>query len=59
MKAKTKPKAVEIEKLPDAWVRFEQAFDTVMKAKPKPMPAKKKASRSRAPSGKRGATKKA
>jgi hypothetical protein len=40
MKAKPKPKAPEIEELPDAWERFERAFDTVMKAKPKPMPAK-------------------
>jgi hypothetical protein len=56
MKAKPKPKAPEIEELPDAWERFERAFDTVMKAGPKPMPAKKKASPSRAPSGKRGAT---
>jgi hypothetical protein len=41
MKEKPKPKAVEIEELPDAWKRFEKAFDTVMKAKPKPRPAKK------------------
>jgi hypothetical protein len=36
MKEKPKPKAAEIEELPDAWERFEKAFDTVMKAKPKP-----------------------
>jgi hypothetical protein len=57
MKAKPKPKAPEIEELPDAWKRFERAFDTVMKAKPKPMPTKKKPSRP--PSEKRGATKQA
>jgi hypothetical protein len=39
MKEKPKPKADEIEELPDAWERFEKAFDTVMRAKP--MPAKK------------------
>jgi len=52
MKEKPK-KADEIEELPDAWERFEKAFDTVMKAKPKPMPAKKSR---RAPSPKRGGT---
>jgi hypothetical protein len=41
---KAKPKSDKIEELPDAWERFERAFDTVMKAKPKPMPAKKKPS---------------
>jgi hypothetical protein len=45
---KPAPKPEEIEELPDAWERFEKAFDTVMKAKPKPAPAKKK------PSGRRG-----
>jgi hypothetical protein len=45
------PKPEEIEELSDAWERFEKAFDTVMKAKPKP--AKKKT----APSGKRGGSK--
>jgi hypothetical protein len=30
----------EIEVHPDAWERFEKAFDTVMKAKPKPRSAK-------------------
>jgi hypothetical protein len=59
MKAKPKPKLPEIAEFPDAWERFERAFDTVMKAKPKPMPAKKKPSPSRAPSEKRGATKQA
>jgi hypothetical protein len=53
MKQKPKPKADEIEELPDAWERFERAFDTVMKAKPKPMPAKKPR---RAPAPKRGGT---
>ena len=53
MKEKPKPKAEEIEELPDAWERFEKAFDTVMKAKPKPMPAKK-TSPSQARVGKRG-----
>jgi hypothetical protein len=54
MKA-TKParKPDEIEELPDAWERFERAFDTVMEAKPKPMPAKKDR---RAPSPKHGET---
>jgi hypothetical protein len=56
MKAKPKPKPDKIEELPDAWERFERAFDTVMKASPKPMPAKKKASPSPARGGKRGAT---
>jgi hypothetical protein len=42
MKEKPKSKADEIKELPDAWERFEKAFDTVMKAKPKPAPAKKK-----------------
>jgi hypothetical protein len=58
MKAKPKPELPDIEELPDAWERFERAFDTVMKAKPKPMPAKRKApSPSPAPRGKRGGTK--
>jgi hypothetical protein len=57
MKAKPKPKAEEIEELPDAWERFERAFDTVMRSPPKPMPAKKKPTPSRSPSGKRGAIK--
>ena len=58
MKAKPKHEMPEIEELPDAWERFERAFDTVMKAKPKPMPAKKKApAPSPARGGKRGATK--
>jgi hypothetical protein len=51
---KPTPKPEEIEELPDAWERFEKAFDTVMKAKPKPAPAKKKPATS---SGKRGGTK--
>jgi hypothetical protein len=45
----TKPKLDEIEELPDAWERFERAFDTVMQARPRPKPAK-----DRAPSPKRG-----
>lgn len=49
---KPAPKPEEIEELPDAWERFEKAFDTVMKAKPKP--AKKKRGSS---SGKGSATK--
>jgi hypothetical protein len=36
MKEKPKPKPEEIEELPDAWERFEKAFDTVMKPKRKP-----------------------
>ena len=56
MMDKPKPKPAEIEELPDAWERFEKAFDTVMKAKPKPMPAKK-ISPSRARGGKRGGLK--
>ena len=59
MKGKPKRKLDEIEELPGAWERFERAFDTVMKAGPKPMPAKKKASPSPARGGKRGATKRA
>jgi hypothetical protein len=51
---KPAPKPEEIEELPDAWERFEKAFDTVMKAKPKPSPSKKK---SAASSRKRGGTK--
>jgi hypothetical protein len=40
MKARTPvPKSDEIKEFPDAWERFEKAFDTVMKAKPKPRPA--------------------
>jgi hypothetical protein len=49
---KPAPKPEEIEELPDAWERFEKAFDTVMKAKPKPALTKKKPL-----SGKRGVTK--
>jgi len=56
MRAKPPPKPQEIEELPDAWERFEKAFDTVMKAKP--MPAKTKAREpSPARGGKRGGTK--
>jgi hypothetical protein len=40
MKEKPKPKPDQIGEFPDAWERFEKAFDTVMKAKPKPAPAK-------------------
>jgi hypothetical protein len=58
MKEKPKPKPDEIEELPDAWERFEKAFDTVMKAKPKPKPKPaKKTSPSRARGGKRGGSK--
>jgi hypothetical protein len=42
MKAKPKPKADEPEELPDAWERFEKAFDTVMNAAPKPRSSKPK-----------------
>jgi hypothetical protein len=42
MKDKPKPKAGETEELPDAWERFEKAFDTVMKAAPKPRSSKPK-----------------
>jgi hypothetical protein len=58
MTRKPKPKPDEIEELPDAWERFEKAFDKVMKAKPKPMPAKKP-SPSRARDGRRGGSKSA
>jgi hypothetical protein len=54
---KPAPKPDEIEELPDAWERFEKAFDTVMKAKP--MPAKKGRAPSPTRGGKRGATKSA
>ena len=47
MREKPKPKADETEVLPDAWERFEKAFDTVMKAKPKPRSTKKAASTAR------------
>jgi hypothetical protein len=50
-KPKPKPKRDEIEELPDAWERFEKAFDAVMKAKPKPAAAKKSS-----PSRARGGT---
>jgi hypothetical protein len=56
MKERPKPKPDEIEELPDAWERFERAFDTVMKAKPKPAPAKR-SSPSRVRGGKRGGSK--
>jgi hypothetical protein len=36
---KPAPKPQDIEVYPDAWERFEKAFDTVMKAKPKPRSA--------------------
>jgi hypothetical protein len=52
----TKGKPLEerdLEIHPDAWERFEKAFDTVMKAKPKPMPARKDRTM---PSPKRGGT---
>jgi hypothetical protein len=38
----TTPEQERIEELPDAWERFEKAFDTVMKAKPKPRSSKPK-----------------
>jgi len=53
MTEKPKPKPDEIEELPDAWERFEKAFDTVMKAPPKPIPAKKARDPSPARDGKR------
>jgi hypothetical protein len=55
MKAKPVPKPQGIEELPDAWERFEKAFDKVMKAKP--MPARKAGEPSPARGGKRGGTK--
>ena len=57
MKEKPKPKLDEIEELPDAWERFEKAFDTVIKAKPKPAPAKKPRAPSPVRGGKRGGSK--
>jgi hypothetical protein len=56
MKEKPKPKPDEIEELSDAWERFEKAFDTVMKGKPKPK-SPKKTPPSRARGGKRGGSK--
>jgi len=59
MKAdKPAPKPDEIEELPNAWERFEKAFDAVMKAKPKPAPARK-ASPSRGRGGRRDGSKSA
>jgi hypothetical protein len=55
MKEKPKLKPAASEELPDAWERFEKAFDAVMKAKPKPAPAKSSPSRARGE--KRGGTK--
>jgi hypothetical protein len=49
MTEKPQLKPEKIEELPDAWERFEKAFDTVMRAKPNPKPVK-----DRAPSPKRG-----
>jgi len=54
MTEKPKPKPTEIEELPDAWERFERAFDTVMKAPRKPIPVKKAREPSPAHGGKRG-----
>ena len=54
-----KPEPKEIEELPDAWERFERAFDTVMKAPPKPSLAKKPREPSPAHGGKRGGLKQA
>jgi hypothetical protein len=54
---KPAPKPEEIEELPDAWERFEKAFDAVMEAKPKPRAAKAKerpASKGRVHKGKAG-----
>jgi hypothetical protein len=54
---KPPPNPRDIEELPDAWERFEKAFDTVMKAKPKPRAAKTKerpASKGRVHKGKTG-----
>jgi hypothetical protein len=42
MKTKLPNDVRDIEVHPDAWERFEKAFDTVMKAKPKPRSAKPK-----------------
>jgi len=53
MTEKPKPKPDDIEELPDAWERFEKAFDTVIRAKPKPMPTKAREP-SPARGGKRG-----
>ena len=53
-KPKPKPKPADIEELPDAWERFEKAFDTVMKANPKPIPAKNAREPLPARGGKRG-----
>jgi hypothetical protein len=52
---KPTPKPKHIEELPDAWERFEKAFDTVMKAKPKPRaanPKERPASKGRVHKGK-------
>jgi hypothetical protein len=57
MTDKPTPTPKDIEELPDAWERFEKAFDTVMKAPPKPAPAKKAREPSLAPRGKRGGSK--
>jgi hypothetical protein len=57
MKTKPQPEDDEIELHPDAWERFEKAFDTVMRAKPKPMAPKKDRAPSPRPRGKRDATK--
>jgi hypothetical protein len=54
MKTKAKPEQPDIEELPDAWERFEKAFDTVIKAKP--MPAKKDREPLPKRGGKRGET---
>jgi hypothetical protein len=58
MRKKPTPQRDQIEELPDAWERFEKAFDTVMKANPKPAPTKK-SSPSQARAGKRGGSKSA
>jgi hypothetical protein len=53
MKAKAKPIAKKIEELPDAWERFETAFDTVMKAKPMPRLQAKKDTKAGDPSARK------
>jgi hypothetical protein len=57
MRGKPKPKPDTIEELPDAWERFERAFDTVMKAKPMPRKAPKVANGKPRRGGPRGLAK--
>jgi hypothetical protein len=56
MKRKPEPKPEEIEIHPDAWERFENAVDTVMRPPPRHRTARKKEP-SPARRGKRGETK--